>query len=369
MIHICFLISSLANEGPTNVMYNIIKYMDREKFKISVITFIPEKSNSRLDDFKELGINIYQLAIHRRRSLLSLFESLKRQVNLISPDCLHAHCARSLYLMCFLPRRYKRIYTIHIYPGYQHIQILGPVKGRIVTFLNNSFTKKCDLPIGCSKSVGSLYYTQKGWTIKCIPNGTSAPARTISHLEKGKMRQALGLNPDVVYFIFIGRFSKEKNPDILVDVFNKVSDKNFGLIMLGDGPMRNELQEKANSNIIMPGFTTRVYDYILAADYYISLSDVEGLANTLLESMSIGLPMVLSNIPSHCEVMENFVEGEVGDIVNQHNISDVIDALLDIQKLDWQDAGKKIREVYKRVYTAQVMSESYQKEYLSIVKD
>ncbi len=53
----------------------------------------------------------------------------------------------------------------------------------------------------------------------------------------------------------------------------------------------------------MPGFKSNIYDYLKASDYYISASDVEGLANTLLESMTVGLPCVLSDIPSHKEVL------------------------------------------------------------------
>ena len=367
MIHVCFLISSLANEGPTNVMYNIIKYMDRDKFRISVITLIPEKSNSRLEEFGKLGIDIYQLSVHQKLSMISLYKALKRVVASISPDCLHAHCARSLYLMCFLPRKYKRIYTVHIFPGYQQIQILGPIKGRIVTALNNFFTRKCDLPIGCAKSVGQMYNAKKGWNLKCIPNGASAPVLSVSCLDKNSKRQDLGLQMNIVYFVFIGRFSKEKNPDVLIDVFNSLPNKDIGLIMLGDGPMWKELHDRASEKIVMPGFTTHVYDYLQAADFYISLSDVEGLANTLLESMSIGLPMVLSNIPSHNEVMDNFAKVKVGEIVNQHDMQNVIVALNEVKKLDWQETSKEIRRVYQSVYTAQVMSESYQKEYMSII--
>ena len=52
MTKVCFLVSSLCNEGPVNVMYNIIQYMDFSKFKVSIITFIPEKKTTRIKDFQ-----------------------------------------------------------------------------------------------------------------------------------------------------------------------------------------------------------------------------------------------------------------------------------------------------------------------------
>lgn len=48
---ICYLVSSLCNEGPVNVMYNIIKNIDFLKFEVSIITFVPEKETTRMHDF------------------------------------------------------------------------------------------------------------------------------------------------------------------------------------------------------------------------------------------------------------------------------------------------------------------------------
>lgn len=51
---ICYLVSSLCNEGPVNVMYNIIKNIDFLKFEVSIITFVPEKETTRMHDFSKL---------------------------------------------------------------------------------------------------------------------------------------------------------------------------------------------------------------------------------------------------------------------------------------------------------------------------
>lgn len=61
-VKICFLVSSLCNEGPVNVVYNIIKYINFKKFDVSIITFIPEKKTSKIGDFRKLPITIVQLA-------------------------------------------------------------------------------------------------------------------------------------------------------------------------------------------------------------------------------------------------------------------------------------------------------------------
>ncbi len=362
-IKVCFLVSSLCNEGPVNVMYNIIRYIDFTKFEVSIITLIPEKVSSRISDFEALPISIHQLASGKPLSPVTLYWSLRKKVEEIAPDILHAHCPRSLYLMCFLPRRYKRVYTIHIYPGLQQQILYGKAKGNIVVWLNNFFTKKCDLPIGCAESVGTLYKKEKGWEIFCIPNGCSLPIWQRNESEREKLRAEFGMRGDVKYFIFIGRFSQEKNPDVLVETFGMMKRKNVCLVMLGDGPMWSGLNDKKSDNIIMPGFTSRVYDYLKASDYYISASDVEGLANTILESMSVGLPMVLSDIPSHREVLASIKDRQFGCIIDNHNVVDILEKIKAVLKLDVDEIHKVLQDLYARKYTAEVMSNSYQKVY------
>ena len=367
-MHICFLVSSLCNEGPVNVMYNIVHYIDFSKFKVSIITFIPEKKNTRYHEFEAFPISIYQLTKDKPLSAFKLFQSLKKKVIEINPDVLHAHCPRSLYLMGFLPSKYKRVYTIHNYPGYLQYILYGKLKGQIVIELNHFFTKKCHLPIACSESISIEYKEKKEWDIKAIPNGASLPVWIKDKEQKEKLRKEFGLKDNVKYFIFIGRFSKEKNVDVIVDTFNKLNREDIGLVMLGNGPMWEEQNNRKGNNIILPGFTTRVYDYLKATDYYISASEVEGMPNTILENMSVGNPMLLSDIPSHREILGNFRNNIVGLKINNHNPDDIIEKISEIVKLNSDEIALAIHKVFERKYTAQVMSQAYQNAYMDLMK-
>ena len=76
MIKVCFLVSSLCNEGQVNVMYNIIQYMECARFDVSIITLIPEKANSRLDDFRRLPVSIHLLFPDRMPSPVAMFREV-----------------------------------------------------------------------------------------------------------------------------------------------------------------------------------------------------------------------------------------------------------------------------------------------------
>ena len=364
MTKVCFLVSSLCNEGPVNVLYNIIRYMDFSRFEVSIVTFIPEKKTSRLHDFQEFPLTIHQLAPDTKLPPLALFKALKREVKVIDPDMLHAHCPRSLYLMCFLPKKYKRIYTIHIYPGLQQEVLYGKLKGSIVNQLNHFFTKRVDLPIGCAESVGILYKERKGIEIPCIPNGSSLPLWDKDETRRQALRSTFHLTEGIRYFIYIGRFSEEKRPRMLVQAFKQAKSRPVGLIMLGDGPEWESLKKEEDDRILMPGFKTNVYDYLIASDYYISASAVEGLANTLLESMTVGLPMLLSDIPSHREVLSK-MNATTGYIFN-NNSENLLENMDKILQLDREEASREVQKTFRKYYTAKRMSMSYQNAYTQI---
>lgn len=336
--------------------------MDFSQFEVSIITFIPEKRNSRINEFNKFPLSIHQLSPNTNLGPFALFKALKKEVEKINPDMLHAHCPRSLYLMNFLPRKFKRVYTIHIYPGLQQQILYGKFKGFIVNQLNHLFTSKVDLPIGCAESVGMLYKKNKGWNIHCIPNGSSLPIWDGDYDKRAKLRKEFGLKDGIKYFIFIGRFSGEKNPDLLVNTFKNIRSKQIGLIMLGDGPLRERLLEESNERILLPGFKTNIYDYLIASDYYISASDVEGLANTLLESMTVGLPMVLSDIPSHHEVLSK-MKLTTGYIFNKEDKNDLQNSIEKVLQLDRDIVSKEVQSTFKKFYTAKRMSILYQKSY------
>jgi len=365
------MISSLGNEGPVNVLYNILKFIDYNSFDVTVLTLTKERDNSRIEDFCRLPISVIQLNKDGNYSLLSLFKLVQKEIYSLKPSIVHSHCTRSLLLMSLVKHIFKSMFTVHIYPGKQQFKMNGFIKGFLLINILNYFTKKCDMAVGCAESVSEQYYKEKGWIFPSVPNGSLMPLWKRSSFEKNKIRKELSLPLEYKYFIFIGRFSVEKNPDILLKVFSKLKDEGVGLIMLGSGPLLSHQVENKPDNIILPGFTTKVYDYLKASDFYISVSDVEGLANTILESMSVGLPMLLSDIPSHHEILNNFSSDEVGFIVDQHSVSNIIPRVRELANMrpsDISNISDRIQKVYAEKYTAETMSKNYQKLYHNIIK-
>ena len=247
--------------------------------------------------------------------------------------------------------------------------INGLKKGIVVQLITKIMVNFYDVITCCSESVLEAYNRPKDSRFIAIPNGTIVPKWERDEIEKGRLRDEFGLRENVKYFIYVGRFAPGKNIHLLAEAFDTIGRSDVKIIMLGSGPFFDDIKEMGSENIILPGFSTRVADYLKAADYYISTSDSEGMPNTLLENMSVGNPVLLSNIPAHREFFRNFLDEEVGCVINQHDINDIHKKIAKILNYDVDYVAKRMQEVFLQKYTSKVMSESYQKVYVELLKN
>ena len=71
------------------------------------------------------------------------------------------------------------------------------------------------------------------------------------------------------------------------------------------------------NNVNLPGSKTNIFDYLKKADIYLNTSLYEGLPLSVLEAMSVGLPILASNVIGNCDTIEHYRSGflySLGDI-------------------------------------------------------
>lgn len=95
------------------------------------------------------------------------------------------------------------------------------------------------------------------------------------------------------YIIAAGRLVPVKGFDILIDAFKLIEDQipSHKLIILGEGHLRDELQEQIERNnlqgkVALYGFVNNVYPYFKHASMCVLSSRIEGFPNVLLQMMS-----------------------------------------------------------------------------------
>src|SRR5690606_8396576 len=97
-------------------------------------------------------------------------------------------------------------------------------------------------------------------------------------------------------FISVGSLIPRKNMKVLVEAFNVFSKASSGsLVILGGGPEMEKLRSVSCRSIFLQGNVDNVRDYLAGCDYFVSTSLAEGLPNTVLEALAMGLPAILSD--------------------------------------------------------------------------
>ena len=83
--------------------------------------------------------------------------------------------------------------------------------------------------------------------------------------------------------------------------------------IIGDGPLWKGIQlkikEEKIKNIKLLGERKNIFQFLYSADIFLSTSLYEGLPISILEAMSIGLPIVASDVTGNCDVIENGKSG------------------------------------------------------------
>jgi glycosyltransferase involved in cell wall biosynthesis len=102
----------------------------------------------------------------------------------------------------------------------------------------------------------------------------------------------------------VGALKREKNYPLLLRSLSRVCETtSSSLLILGDGPLRGELEAMAielglRERVIFFGFGTDPWPYYSAADLFVLSSDFEGFGNVLVEALHAGLPIVSTNCPN-----------------------------------------------------------------------
>lgn len=139
----------------------------------------------------------------------------------------------------------------------------------------------------------------------------------------------------------VGRLVYQKAHDILLDAFAKVASRNpdWGLTIVGDGSLSNELRQHAENLEIAECVTWRAnvqdpFKYYKRAGIFVLVSRYEGIPNALLEAMSYGLPVIVSDAsPGPLEYVKHETTGLVIPVNNATALEESINRLINDPQL------------------------------------
>ncbi len=149
------------------------------------------------------------------------------------------------------------------------------------------------------------------------------------------LRREFQLPSDAKVAVAAGRLSPEKGHRFLVDAVGLLRDRRppVNLVILGAGREEARLREQIQDaglgcRVVLGGFRNEVPCYLAGADVVVNPSLTEGLPNVLLEALSVGAPVVATDVGGTGELI---VSGRTGRLVpagSSQALADAIDRAL-----------------------------------------
>lgn len=156
--------------------------------------------------------------------------------------------------------------------------------------------------LACSNAAARWLFAEEANAAKILKNGIECDKFVFSPEIRWQVRQELQLHQDTFVVGHVGRFAHQKNHSFLVDIFVQLIKykPNSVLLLVGDGPLRLELEKKIRglnlqNNIMFLGVRSDIERILQAFDVFVFPSYHEGLPVTLIEAQGAGLPCIISD--------------------------------------------------------------------------
>lgn len=155
----------------------------------------------------------------------------------------------------------------------------------------------------------------RGNRIHVIENGIDVD-RYGPAADKPALKARLGLDPAKRYVVHVARHHPVKDQPTLIRGFALAAPKlpEVNLLLVGDGPLRGELQSLVDSvgirdRVTFLGIRSDISDVLAAADVFALTSVSEAASLTLLEAMATGLPVVVTDVGGNPDLVRAGVDG------------------------------------------------------------
>lgn len=300
----------------------LVSQLENKGHDIKIVTLSNTHHSYTVDNVTYLGAIDLNIIYPGAKFKLSIISKELRAIYNWKPDIIHSQCEFSTFLVA---RRISKkfnlpiIHTYHtIYEDYTHYFLPNEKFGHIIAAKFSSHVlNQCDNVIAPTDKVEKLLSSYNIISpISVIPTGIDLSKFTeVKDVEKiQSIKRNLGINENNFVIGFVGRVAKEKNLDELFDIYNKIEKDNITLMIVGDGPYKEELIKKSKTIKKQIVFTSMIepkdiHHYYKCFDIFMSCSSSETQGLTYIEALSSSIPILCKKDPCLEKVVIDSING------------------------------------------------------------
>lgn len=333
--HIAFYIGSLSKGGAERVFVNLAEYFAAKGYRVTMVTQyereneydLPAGVDRVISDIteQEAGGRIGNF-LKRYAKLRRIFKEIRADVVLstFGKNNLMAICANAL-----LPT--KVVVSVVAEPREEYA-------GGLMRFLARSLFYFADGIV--MQTTDAVRFFQRSLQKKCVILKNSLNPAFVRPRFAGARQQEI---------VAVGRVDENKNQRMAIRAFAEIAERfpDSRLIIYGEGELRQRLTEEVRelgmeNRILLPGAVTDVPERIERAYAFVLTSFTEGMPNTLIEAMSLGLPCISTDCPcgGPKDLIEDGINGYLVPVDDAHALAERLEGLL-AEPHKAEEIGKK----------------------------
>lgn len=302
-------ISETFAAGVYTYIKDICGFFDNDPQFESYVIYSGNREDTNREKFEidfSKKVHLKEISMQREISIVQDFRSIvsiSKEIRKIKPDIIHLHSSKAGVLGRIASKAYPQAKVFYTPNGYSFVrQDISKSKRKLFRFIefivNKTFggiTIACgDTEFEHAKKIGKALLVRNGIEINSLRNFKKSKKSTV---------YTIGT---------VGRISPQKNPDL----FNKIAEKfpNIKFYWIGDGEQKSKL---SSNNIEITGWLNRenALEMVANLDLYIQTSSWEGLPFTIIEAMTIGKPIIATNVIGNKDAVKHGYNGYVCDSV------------------------------------------------------
>jgi len=337
-------------------------------------------SNIFFNEIKKFKIKVYRISQFSKFNIFFSSRLIKKILEKESIDILHTidPRARLFAVSAIKNLKVKLVHTVHSSPLFY---TSGGIKKSIYKKMEKELNKRTDKIIFVSSCIKNLYQREQilpenNWTI--VYNGIDLDYSNFFLNNKESIKKNISkkyhLENDKVV-TFVGRFSIQKGLIYLINSAIEIV-KNFSnikFILVGDGKEKKCILDKIRrynleKYFLLTGFQEQneVYKILVSSDIFVLPSIYELFPYTTLEAMSLGVPIVATNVGGNNEIIQENTNGFLVPPKDGNALSLAILKILKDKKLAEKFSQNNLRDIQN--FGVEKMVAQTEKVYKEILK-
>jgi glycosyltransferase involved in cell wall biosynthesis len=383
MFKILHVTNSLGTGGAERLLVDLARFVDKDRFRLAVCCTRGDGVSRK--ELEKEGSEVVVLGKSRRSAVffpqfcadvVSMGAGIVRVIRAQKPDLVHSHLEAN-YIAPYCAR-FAGVKAV-VASFHSSVEIPEHGKWSLRGMARRAILKEV-ARISNALIAGSEYAAETA--VELCGGGRDKMhviynAVDISHLERvkphGAIREELGLSSRELLVATLGTIKEAKNHQLLVRAMRLVTEArpDVSAVAIGGGSQEyidglrglvDQLDLRKRVHFL--GYREDAYSILKACDLFVLPSLYEGLPVAAVEAMACGLPVVISDIPPHRELVESGVDGWLFRSGDEKSLAEGI-----IAALSDRDAGVKVAQAglhkVRENYDSTQMARRYEQLYES----